>query len=288
MDGRSADAAFSLLGEATRMTILQRLWAADADVVAFAELRKRVGARDSGRFNYHLNELDGHFVSSVEDGWRLTQAGREVVRAVAAGSMTERPEMPAEPLDAGCVDCDGALLVSYEEYAAVECADCGATVMWNEFPPAGLQGRDPQEAASAFDRWTQARFRLAMDGICPNCAASVETTLQDPGEEGDGAATIHRCPNCKYEARAPLFGHLLGHPAVISFYHDHGVDVTSMPYWDLRSLAREFDERVVSREPWRAEILIAVEGDTLSVVLDDGLQVIHFDVEDGEGPATER
>lgn len=276
-DGRSADEAFRLLGDETRMAILRALWAADAGVVGFADLRRRVGVDDSGRFNYHLHELDGHFVASVADGWRLTQAGREVVRAVAAGTMTERPAMTAETLDARCVECDGDLTFGFDEYAAVECADCGTTVMWNEFPPAGLEDRDSDEAARAFDRWTQVRFRLAMDGICPHCAAGVETTLEDEDDDGDAIATRHRCPNCEYEARVPLFGHVLDHPAVVAFYHDHGVDVTSMAYWELRSLAREFDERVVSRDPWRAAIGMEADGDTLRPVLDDELTVVEVE-----------
>jgi predicted RNA-binding Zn-ribbon protein involved in translation (DUF1610 family) len=276
-DTPSAEVAFWLLGEPTRMAILEALWEADAETVAFADLRKRVGAADSGRFNYHLDELADHFVAATEDGWRLTQAGREVGRAVAAGTLTEHPEMTTGALAAACLDCGGDLPFRFEEYAEVACPDCGRTVMWNEFAPAGLEDRDAVEAALAFDRWTQRRFQLAMDGVCPNCAAAVETVTRIEGDEGDdtgGLASHHRCVNSDYEARIPLYGHLLEHPAVVSFYHERGVDVTSLAFWAVRALARAFDQRVTSRDPWRAEVSMPAAGDTLVASLDEEFEVL--------------
>lgn len=182
--GLSPDEAFRLLGDETRLAILRAVWDSDGPV-SFSAIGERVGRPDSGQFNYHINRLRGPFLSQRDGGYRLTQAGREVVRAVLAGTITERPETGPASIDAPCAACGGRLVVRYDEYATIECADCGATAMWNEFPPAGLDGRTPAEVATAFDRWTQRRFRLAMDGICPNCAAETTTTLVAPGVDGD-------------------------------------------------------------------------------------------------------
>ena len=274
----SPDEAFRLLGDETRTAILRAVWEAPEDAVSFSDIRERIGSPDSGKFNYHLNKLADHFLSKGEDGYRLTQAGREVVRAVMAGTITQRPEMESAAIDARCVDCDGELVARYDEYGIIECGDCGESVMWNEFPPAGLDSRTPGTFATAFDRWTQTRFRLAMDGICPSCAGETTTEMLD-GEAGgdDGIATMHRCANCKYEARVPLFGHVTSHPAVVSFYYEQGVDVTDAPYWRMQALAREFTEEVVSEDPWTAEIAITSGDRTLVLTLDERLDVVAVD-----------
>ena len=321
--GLSPDEAFRLLGDETRLAILRAVWESDG-AVSFSAIRERVGRPDSGQFNYHINRLRGPFLSKRDGGYRLTQAGREVVRAVLAGTITERPETGPASIDAPCAACGGRLVVRYDEYATVECADCGATAMWNEFPPAGLEGRTPAEVATAFDRWTQRRFRLAMDGICPSCAAETTTTLVAPGVDGgdgddrddgsddvpttaaddagstgthdddpttdgsdpvtvvraDGVATEHRCGNCRYEARVPLAGHVLGHPAAIGFYDGAGVDVTAMPYWEVQGLARTFEVTVVSEDPWRVAVAIDADGRSLDLLLDDRLDVREVDRSD--------
>lgn len=270
--------AFGLLSDETRVAILQAVWAAPETPITFTEIRDRLGRPDSGQFNYHIDKLRGHYLARSDGGYELTQAGREVVRAVLAGTLTEQPVTDSSPIDAECTDCGGRLVARFDEYGHIECADCGATVMWNEFPPAGLEGRDGAELARAFDRWTQRRFRLAMDGVCPSCAAPMETTrVGGSPADKDDIASLHRCSNCRYEARVPLFGHILEHPAVISFYHDRGVDIMDQPYWRLQSMGRGFTETVLDEDPRWAVIEIEADGDRLALTLDE-----HFDVIDVE------
>jgi len=280
-EGLSPDRAFWLLGDQMRTAILRAVWESSEETITFSEIREQIGSPDSGKFNYHLNKLVGHFLSKGDGGYSLTQAGREVVRAVMAGTITNHAEIEPVAIDAQCAECGGTLVVRYDEYGIIECEDCGELVMWNEFPPAGLDTRSAEEFASTFDRWTQVRFGLAMDGICPNCACEMTMEVLDrAGESADGIATMHRCENCKYEARVPLFGHVVSHPATISFFYDRGVDVTEMPYWRLRSLAREFTEDVISQNPWTASITMRFDGHALELTLDESLDVV--DVEPSE------
>jgi ribosomal protein L37AE/L43A len=274
-EGLSPDKAFWLLGDQMRIAILQAVWESSEETITFSEIRRQIGSPDSGKFNYHITKLAGHFLSKSDGGYRLTQAGREVVRAVMAGTITQHVETGPVPIDVQCEDCGSTLVVRYDEYGIIECGDCGELVMWNEFPPAGLDTRSPEEFASRFDRWTQVRFGLAMDGICPNCACEMTMEVLDSaGESPDGIATMHRCENCKYEARVPLFGHVVSHPATISFFYDRGVDVTQMPYWKMRSLAREFTEEVSSQNPWTAKITMRFDGHTLELTLDENIDVV--------------
>lgn len=271
----SPDRAFRLLSDGTRVSILRALWEAEQRVLPFSDLRDRVGNPDSGRFNYHLGELTGHFVAKVDGGYELTQAGREVVRAVLAGAITRRPRIDPVEIDGDCADCGGSLVLRYDGHCVIECSACGATPMWNEFPPAGIAERAPEEVATAFERWTRSRFRLAIEGVCPSCAGTTSTDVVASSDADDGpAATLHRCRNCKYEARVPLFAHAVEHPAVVAHYRERGLDVTRLPYREQYALGREFEVTVSGEDPWRAVVGVPDWDGRLRLTVDDGVEVV--------------
>jgi hypothetical protein len=270
--GLTPVAAFALVGEPTRLAILRAIWEAPTDVVSFSEIRDRVGTRDTGRFNYHLGKLRGHFVRKVEDdehsaaGYELRQAGIEVVRSVLAGVINEAPVREPTAFGAACPDCDGDLRVRYDGHGTVACADCGTVWMHNEFPPAGLAGRDAQGLARALDRWTRHRSLLAFDGVCPSCAS--ETTLA-VGEAESEPFAERVCEHCEHASRAPLWALVVQVPEVAAFLHASGVEVRDRPFWELAALDVETtrgDEGFVLR--------LRVEGEALRVDLDADLRVV--------------
>lgn len=77
------DRALSILGNETRIAILRVLGSADEEVVPFSTLRKRVGIEDSGQFNYHLNQLAGHYIRHTPDGYALCQAGTDALEVIS-------------------------------------------------------------------------------------------------------------------------------------------------------------------------------------------------------------
>jgi DNA-binding transcriptional ArsR family regulator len=97
-------AVFDLLSDETRLAIVRALAERRfehpdrADVppdragLSFSELRTRVGARDAGRFNYHLGKLRGALVEKTPDGYRLTDRGVTV-----GGLLLDRTPLAAEP-----------------------------------------------------------------------------------------------------------------------------------------------------------------------------------------------
>jgi hypothetical protein len=89
-DELSPDEAFWLLGDQMRTAILHAVWESSEEPITFTEIRDRIGRPDSGKFNYHLDKLVGQFLSKGEGGYTLTQAGRDVVRAVMAGTLTQK------------------------------------------------------------------------------------------------------------------------------------------------------------------------------------------------------
>lgn len=74
--------ALEALGNEQRITILRALAETDTPL-PFSELRRRVGIDDTGRFNYHLDQLLGPFVRQTDAGYELGYAGERLVVAVA-------------------------------------------------------------------------------------------------------------------------------------------------------------------------------------------------------------
>lgn len=84
--GSDPTAVFDLLSDETRLEIVTALDRArrdsDADGLRFSTLRERVGAVDSGRFNYHLRKLRGTLVRKDGDCYVLTPTGVRMAATV--------------------------------------------------------------------------------------------------------------------------------------------------------------------------------------------------------------
>lgn len=76
----------ALLADETRIRILEALYdvhadATDASGLPFSTLRRRVDVADSGRFNYHLSQLQDQLVEKENEQYVLTPIGTRLVRA---------------------------------------------------------------------------------------------------------------------------------------------------------------------------------------------------------------
>ncbi|MEF8859437.1 MAG: helix-turn-helix domain-containing protein, partial [Halolamina sp.] len=164
------DDAFAVLGNETRMEILQTLGEAD-EPLPFSELRGRVGMRDSGQFNYHLGKLDGHFIKDTDGGYALGQKGSRVIEAVLSGAVTDTPVLDRTPVDMSCYCC-GATPIEFDyhdERLGVYCSECAGLYDTDghdhaaeqeggfhghaPIPPAALQDRTPEELILAAITW---------------------------------------------------------------------------------------------------------------------------------------
>lgn len=99
--------ALDLLSDETRISILRELARAESPL-RFAELRRRVGMRDSGTFNHHLSKLTGQFVAERENGYELDRAGSHVIVAAGVADDHGKPLDTAEEPCPVCgeVDCE--------------------------------------------------------------------------------------------------------------------------------------------------------------------------------------
>jgi hypothetical protein len=268
--------AFALIGDETRVAILEALWYIDQGPAEFTTLYEMTETDNSAKFNYHLDQLTGHFVRKREDGYELRTAGKSVVRAIVEGSFNAHPDLdPFETSDA-CTQCGGQLVATYtDEKLAISCPACSHTHGAYSFPPGGLIGRDTGEILSAFDQRVRHLHCLARDGVCPECSGQMDTHLTRGGDccLDTNLRAEYTCKQCHHTLCSPIGLVLLDESAVVAFYRDHGLDLSSTPYWRLEWCVSDDYTTVNDTDPWRITVSITHDTDTLRVSLDGDLAV---------------
>jgi hypothetical protein len=308
LDGISPDEAFALLGNNTRLAIIQVLWKAGAHheyddifatdtTISFSELRRAVNIRDNGQFNYHLSKLVPHFVRQTDDGYRLSGAGKEFARAVVSISGDEDLNL-SDDLQTPCPLCDGPLTVAYgDQWLRVTCTDCpgefgdsapDGTIFHAPFPRAALTDRSPDDALSTGLYRCMLDLTYLMQGICRECTSPVTASVSIC-EEHDVAEDHFcracgtpvpvwgdlRCDTCRFAKRLPVEVCAMGLTPVIAFLYERGIDVLAPSYHELTE-AESYFRTTVSRDPLRISITITDEPDELTVTFDDELTVVDL------------
>lgn len=270
--------AFALLGDDTRVAILEALATNRAEPVPFADLRELVGVADSGRFNYHLKKLVGRFVEKDDEGYRLTFAGQRVVGAVYEGSYARGASIEPIELDDPCPLCGGTVRLDYtDERVSIACLDCDSLRTSFGFPPGAVSTRSREDLPEALTRHVWTMLHRVAAGFCGNCSNPVAPAFEDGPEElaafGEVAVRFD-CDRCGEGMMADLSTAALTLPAVIALHHDHGVDLREASLWNLPWLV-DAESEVASREPPRYAVTGTLGTETLRVVVDDGLHVVE-------------
>jgi transposase-like protein len=314
--------AFKLLSDEIRLAILLSLWEvydpqAEDNTVSFSQLFDRIGIHDSGNFSYHLDKLVGHYVESTDDGYRLRNAGLKIVRAVIAGSGLETRRLPPTEIPRSCYHCGAPVELSYEDERLYQiCTECegnlgpesseqtpeGTLIVYDDFNPAGLSHRTPEEVFVAGTIEYLQGVKLLIRGVCPECSGPIRESLHicdshdaPAGELCPNCGTSMRggwnearasyvCSICKHSASYPAWVAVFDHPAVVAFYHEHGFDMT-YDLDDPEVCGRLFDrlkkeQTVVSRDPVRIRVTATCDGAELSLTLDENLTVVDIGCDD--------
>lgn len=310
--GRNASEAFALLGHDTRLATLLAIWEdhdlrAEDNAVSFSRIFERVGHDDPGNLRYHLRKLEGQFVRRREDGggYELRVPARRLVRAVIAGAGVHDKRLESTEVDGACPLCGARTEVSFREGILFwACHDCGGMTPGQEFapfdPPGPLTAHrfDPAAlhewstgalcAASLVVGWRD--LRSMFDGVCPECSSPVDRWFERcPDHDPDGCeecglrfgTTAHfRCRTCAYHDGASPKHLVLFHPAVVSFYDDHGVS-TRVRAGDaeharrVHALALDHEVTVVQREPLRVAVTATRDGETVRLTFDETVRVLE-------------
>ncbi|MFB6104916.1 MAG: ArsR family transcriptional regulator [Halobacteriaceae archaeon] len=270
--------AFSLVGNETRLAILEALWRLE-EPARFSEIHDHVGTDTSSRFNYHLGQLTGQFVRQTETGYELRTAGRRVVQAVLAGSFTDDQDRSLA-IEDDCVRCGATLEARYsDEMLTIRCPECGHGHGQYSFPPGGLNGRTDAEVLAAFDQRVRHLHCLAKDGVCPACGGRVDTKIEE-GEPcclGVEIRATHVCDQCNREVCSAVGLALLDQSPVVAFYDDHGITLSEKPYWQLPWCVNDDAVTILEEDPTRLQVAITEDDETLTVTLDDDLAIVDTD-----------
>ncbi|WP_135303471.1 winged helix-turn-helix domain-containing protein [Haloarcula amylovorans] len=284
------DEAFGALANAARVDILRALWYADDQTATFSELRDAVEMDDSGQFNYHLDKLTDRFVTKGEDGYELTLAGRAVNGAIHAGAYTMDGSIDPMALSDPCPACGGERTFHYEdERVRVECDSCDMTAT-ALVPPGVFADYDREQFPAVTSRYFRTIYQQLANGFCWHCEGKIhptvvplpETTLHMetiPDDAEDLPLVQYDCQRCGAELIGDLGAALLSHPAVVSFYHDCGIDVNERPFWEFS--AWNTDHALIrQRDPFRASVTYRSGDATLTLVVDESLNVVDHDRRD--------
>ena len=282
IEAADPDEAFAALADATRVDILRALWDEQGETLTFSELREAVGVADSGQFNYHLDKLTDRFLTKTDDGYELTLAGIAVNGAIHAGAFTMAGSVDPFDLDDPCPACGRLRTFSYEdERVRIECEECDmvATAM---VPPGVFAAYDRAAFPEVTSRYFRTIFEQLSNGFCWDCEGPIETTIRtvadmrdqgSPTDRDDLPLVRYECTRCGSEITGELGVALVDHPAVVAFYHDHGIDARDHPFWQLS--AWNTDLAWIDREdPLRARVQYTADDATLTLTVDDDLDVL--------------
>lgn len=308
--GLEIEEAFDILGNETRMEILQGLWEAydpfaETNGLQFSELFERVSVSDSGQFNYHLDRLESLYVEQKGDRYRLTPIGLRLVQSVIAGAGQSLDYEQTE-VDADCRICGARINVAYDGIRVYfVCSNCDGVfdnedypdgTLWGmSLPAAGVAHRSAEEIFSivSFLHWPKKAYLTGR--VCPVCSGDLKQTIdvcEDHESEGSGPCpecgytdpikVNWLCSVCKYHGEGTPMGYLQNHPAVIAFRYEHGID-WEYPYstsefeetLEEEAVRRQIDQdlEVVSRDPLEMRGTISYDDDAIRLTIDENLAV---------------
>jgi DNA-binding transcriptional ArsR family regulator len=273
----TTDQGFDVLSDETRLGILRALSdhlreSPESPGLGFSDLRRRVGVRDSGNFNYHLEKLRGRFVTKIDGGYRLSPAGLQVVAALLTGVYGEGAELGPTELDDCCPMCEASLRATYAD-SLLQFTCPNDHSFQNALVPGVVENRSLAEVIDIWTLKTRQDLELAVENVCPFCYAPLDFA---PGfDDVDGMAEVEtRCSRCGVRMEIPVVVAVVYHPTAAAFYQDHGIDVRKRPLW-----APEFYEPVdvtpVS-DRRQFEVTIELDDETLEATLDDTLSVLDM------------
>ena len=274
-------AAFDTLGDETRVAILRALVEHRREnprnpELSFSALRKRVGASDSGRFNYHLGKLRDRFVEKTDDGYALTFAGEQMATAVLSGAVADDATVEPERLGDDCPLCGSAVSASYADgHVLVEC-EADHQILQIPAPPTLVRDRDIETVLAVAVQEAYDAVSLAKRGVCRACYGHMTPTLRAREYESQTVygfeAACQRCGE-RYSSTVALT--LFDHPEFVAFLSAHGRDLDEQYPWQFGFVTPAVSPDVVSEEPLQVRVTVELDGDEFAAVVDERGRVVE-------------
>lgn len=234
---------------------------------------------EPSQLHYHLDQLDGHFVDSDDDGYHIRPEGIRLYLTIHAGTLDRQREVAIDP-DFDCHICGTTLESSFAKgVVRVECPECVELFGYDFLlvPMAAFEDDIGAFSLANFREYIGLKTLFLARGVCPNCANTLEPEFRY-SEEHDYPRKVHThqlCDLCKANWKTTLGRVLLADLEVLLFCYDHGKDVLSTPYWELEFAAMDEHLTVRDDDPWEISLRVTLDGETLELVVDGDLNVIE-------------
>ncbi|WP_436909836.1 DUF7351 domain-containing protein [Halosimplex marinum] len=276
---------FELVSNDTRLAILRALAEAFREspiepFVAYSDLRDRVGVRDKGNFNYHLDRLED-LVTEGSEGYAVTSVGLAVVSAVASGRLDPGWTWGPREVPGACSFCGDALVLRYENGHLL--LTCGVDDHALLFPvsPSLLDGHEGDALVERVAVALSQQAERIRRGICPECEGDLTPgVVPEPKPEQDGHFFHGDCRRCGFQHGFPVGAAALSQPAVLAAFDARDVDLRATPFWTL-AWCRVGAETVVGEDPLRVRVDARLPDETLAVTLDGDAAVVSTERRDG-------
>lgn len=277
-------AVHGALGHRTRVRILLALFDGRGPM-RYNELMAAIDAADSGRFNYHLNELVDGLVRRDEDGYRLTLQGKLLMSSVAAGRYRDAVDDYAVPVDRPCPACgaNGMSLVQQGAMPAIRCPSCGLVFdRYGPFPTAAWESHPPEAVTTALAARVRTAVDLARTGVCHDCYSPLQRRVhREPDalpspyypERDLGIRPLFDCTTCTNYLPIPYAQLAWFDEAVGAFLEDHGIEPRATPPWMIDHVVDAMLVERTASDPPRVAVTFAVDEDCCRAVVDGDLRV---------------
>lgn len=287
---------FSLLAHEIRLDIVRAFFGQWDDIEAdslddarderglrYSTLMDAVGMEDSGKFNYHLEQLRGVYVEQVDERYVPTASAIALYHAVLANRPTQQSDNGVD-IDAPCPACDQPVQARYDqEYLIVDCPHCED--WWGlryPFPKNGLDGRSGRELLDALDDRAMYDIGLARTGQCPSCAGHTTVTIDPERLDGSQVPTAaFSCETCFWVASIDVLNALRFDPRVAAALVDLGLvpDAETGQEGLEEDVAADVTGEPVDGAQDSVAITIATSAKTATIIVDEDLSVCSVEVE---------
>lgn len=272
--------AFDRLGHETRVAILRALVERrrehpGEEGLSFSALRKRVGTRDSGRFNYHLGKLRGRFIEQTDDAYTLTYAGEVTAAAILEGSYDTDVSLGPTELDEPCfaAGCSLPTTVIYDDGILTVSCDDDHSVR-TSVPQAAVADRPLSRVLDLADEQLRTHTRYIRQQTCFKCSGSLETDAESDTDSGSTSVVYEStCDRCGTRYTVPDWLLALAHPAVLGLCWERGTVTDDTRLWELRNGVEAVQRSIDSEDPLRLRVTVEVAGETQTVEIDDSATV---------------
>lgn len=285
-------AAFHALGDELRVEIIRALCAVRQESpedpgLTFSELSRRVGAEDTGLFNYHLKQLRGRFVQQQDGRYRLTVPGLMVAGSILTGELDSGIIEREVTLDDPCSHCDGEVCVSYHDgWLTATCSDEG-TLLTTSVPPRVVEDEGIERAIRFATTKTLQWMEIASIGRCPICFGAVETSLVEEEIHGQPVVIKQACETCGTQLRHPPGMYIAIQPAVRSIYTECDRPIMTQKLWDLELFRPELFD-ITDTDPLRIEVSTSIDRYTVSAAIHEDGTIHGLSTELDQGCVGER